>query len=379
LTGREKIEAAFSSEGASEFAVVIPYEGIYIRDRWDELTGLPWWRVYDPDIDRELEWRSGVIGKLGLDWFALPVGASREEKKNLRIEERADGAYLVNQADGSEQRLQPPVTGGWNPTGEVESHRPGEPARTRDEIDRVLPPFEPRALSRMQWHGADNITTAMLTKHGEALTPIWHVSSPLWSCYGLWGFEEMMTMVAEQPDLVRYACERYLAHAVDGARVGAALGAEIIWIEECLTDQISPDAFAALNVPFVARLVDEIRAVGLKSVYYYCGDPAGKWDHILSAGADALALEEGKKGFEIDIREAAEFVRGRCVLLGNVDAIAVLENGTDEELRAEVERQAAAGRANGSRFIMSVGSPVTPGTPAARVRLFADLAHGAGG
>lgn len=376
MTGREKIEAAFSSEGTPEFAAVIPYEGIYIRDRWDELTGLPWWRAYDPDIDRELEWRSGVMEKLGLDWFALPVGASREEKMNLRIDERADGVYLVNQADGSERRLQPPVEGGWNLAGEVESHRPEKPARTRDEIDRVLPPFEPRELSRMQWRGADNITTAMLSKHGDALSPVWHVSSPLWSCYGLWGFEGMMTMVAEQPDLVRYACERYLLHAIYGARRGAALGAEIVWIEECLTDQISPGAFAALNVPFVARLVDEIRAAGLKSVYYYCGDPAGKWEHILAAGADALALEEGKKGFEIDIREAAEIVRGQCVLLGNVDAIGVLQNGTDDDLRAEVERQAAAGRANGSRFIMSVGSPVTPGTPLGRVRLFADLVHG---
>ena len=43
--------------------------------------------------------------------------------------------------------------------------------------------------------------------------------------------------------------------------------------------------------------------------------------------------------------------------------------------RAEIVRQIQAGRRNGSRFVMSIGSPVTPGTPPERVRLYCDLAH----
>jgi uroporphyrinogen-III decarboxylase len=58
-----------------------------------------------------------------------------------------------------------------------------------------------------------------------------------------------------------------------------------------------------------------------------------------------------------------------------LDAIVLLESGTEQEIRAEVARQIAAGRRNGSRFIMSLGSPVTPGTPVERVRLYCDLVH----
>ena len=47
----------------------------------------------------------------------------------------------------------------------------------------------------------------------------------------------------------------------------------------------------------------------------------------------------------------------------------------NEQLRAEIARQIAAGRRNGSRFIMSLGSPVTPRTPVDRVRLYCDLAR----
>ncbi|MFH1573698.1 MAG: uroporphyrinogen decarboxylase family protein, partial [Acidobacteriota bacterium] len=203
--------------------------------------------------------------------------------------------------------------------------------------------------------------------------------SPLWRCYQLWGFEGMMTRVATRPDLVKYACERYLALSVSAARQAAALGTAGIWIEECMTDMVSPRDFETLNIAFLIPLVAEIRALGMKSIYYFCGNPSGKWDLLLSAGADALALEESKKGFEIDIADAVARVQGRCALLGNLDAIGVLQNGTDAQLRDEIARQMDAGRRNGGRFVMSTGSPVTPETPVERVRQYCDLAHELGG
>ncbi len=142
-----------------------------------------------------------------------------------------------------------------------------------------------------------------------------------------------------------------------------------------MTDCIGPGAFGLLSVPFVRTLAAEVRAAGLKSVYYYCGNPAGKWEHILSVGADALSFEESKKGFSIDIEDVVEMVRGRCALLGNLDALWLLRSGSDEELRAEIARQIAAGRRNGGRFIMSLGSPVTPRTSVSRVRLYCDIVH----
>jgi len=174
------------------------------------------------------------------------------------------------------------------------------------------------------------------------LFPISHVSSPLWNCYGLWGFEGLMTRIVERRDLVLHASERILKRQLHSIRTAAAMGAKAVWIEECLTDMIQPDEFAALNVPLIARMVDAIRAENMKSIYYFCGDPAGKLDHILSAGADAIAFEESKKGFRVDIEELAEYVNGRSVLLGNLDAVGVLQNGTEEALRAEIARQVAA-------------------------------------
>jgi uroporphyrinogen-III decarboxylase len=185
----------------------------------------------------------------------------------------------------------------------------------------------------------------------------------------------MMMLAGTRPDLVKHACDRILARTLAEIREYAIHGTAGIWIEECLTDVLSPAAFTELNQPCIRRLVEEIRSCGMNSIYYYTGNPAGKWDLITSVGADALSFEESKKNFRVDIEEVAERLAGKCTLLGNLDAMNLLQNGSEAELRQELSRQMQAGRKNKSRFIMSMGSPVTPETPVERVRLYCDLAH----
>ncbi len=375
-TGRGRIEAAFSPEGVPEIPAVICYEGIYIRDHWPEFEAGPWWVREAPDPERQLAWRSRVIERTGQDWFELPVSMPRDERARTIVTMRSDGVYRVNGRTGRAVRLQEPHVGGWTAMGAIESVRPERLATTPDEVDaRVL--VAVRDVSGAMAAGCGDLARAMLQRHGD-LYPIRHVASPLWSCYSLWGFEGMMTMIVERPGLVAHACQRFLERALQDVAWAAALGAAGIWIEECLTDMISPAAFRRLNLPYLRPLVEAIRAAGMRSIYYYCGNPAGKWDLLLDAGADALALEEGKKGFAIDIEDVVACVAGRCTVLGNLDAIQLLPYASDEELRTEIARQIAAGRRNGSRFIMSIGSPVTPGTPVSRVRRYCDLTHALG-
>ena len=56
----------------------------------------------------------------------------------------------------------------------------------------------------------------------------------------------------------------------------------------------------------------------------------------------------------------------------NLDATG---QGTEEELRREMSRQIATGRRNKGRFVMSLGSLVTSGTPVGKVKLYCELVH----
>jgi len=139
---------------------------------------------------------------------------------------------------------------------------------------------------------------------------------------------------------------------------------------------VGPEQFRAFNYNCLNELTGLIRAAGMQSVYYPCGDPWNKMDQYLSVGADAVSFEESKKGFEIDIEDVVDAVNGKCAVLGNLDAIWLLPYCTEDELKTEINRQLKVGRRNGGRFIMSMGSPVTPGTSVKRVKLYCDLVRG---
>ena len=380
MTGRERIEAAFSRQGASDVAAVVCYEGIYIRDHWEALTGVPWWHRLSYDLHRQLTWRREVIRKTRQDWLAVQPFHSRSERDRFRIEPRPDGVFRVDTATGQAKRLDRPRVGGWSATGGVRSTHPARLASTPDEIDKAIGvrPAAGDAAGRSTDDGSGDLAERLLAEFGRELWPVGYVASPFWRCYGLWGFEGLMRFTAEAPKLVSHACDRFLAMAVEDARDAGRLGAAGVWIEECMTDMIAPRAFETLVAACNIRLVEAIRGLGLKSIYYFCGDPRGKWDHILSIGADAISLEESKKGFSIDVEDVVDRANSRCVVLGNLDSVGVLQDGTDQQLAEEISRQIAAGRRNASRFIMSLGSPVTPATSVDRVRRYCDVARDLG-
>lgn len=375
MTPRDKILAALSPEGTPDFAAVIPYEGIYFRDRWRDLSPRPWWHLHSPDIEQQLGWRRDAAAAIGQDWFGVSPSFSRDDRASMSIQERPDGIYRMDSRGGEPHRLDEPRVSGIPDSRENLSVHTPELPRSPEDVDAVVGLAD---TGRPEWvvrEGRDELARSMLADFGAELFPMGGTDSPLWECYNVWGFEGMMMLLLDSPELVHRACERYLASQLVGIRTAKAVGAMGIWIEECMLDMISPDDYREFNLPYVRRMTDAIRDEGMYSIHYYCGNPARHWDCLLDTGADALALEEGKKGFEIGIEDVVEKVAGRMCVLGNLDAIGVLQDGSDDHLEAQVRRQLAAGRANGSRFIASLGSPVTPGTPVQRVRGYCDLVH----
>jgi hypothetical protein len=379
MTGREKVEAAFSPKGTPEIPAVICYEDIYHRDQWQNLTKLPWWYRVSPIAEHQIARRRDLAEKLGKDWFIIPAAEPKEVREAISIEVRGDDVIQVNKRTGEEKRLGKQRVGGWNESGGLQSVEPEKMAESEAAVDEkiLLPaPFDAKTFKAQD---RDVIARELLKEFGKKLWPFNHVSAPLWNTYSLWGFEGMMTMTAVNTGLVRYACDRYLQRNITVIKEFAACGCAGVWIEECLMDMISVPMYVELAVPYLKATVKAIRENGMKSIYYYCGDPNGRLEEILSVGADAVAFEESKKGFVIDIEDIAARIKGRCTLLGNFDAMELLERGDKKAIRAEVKRQIAAGRKNGSRFILSTGSPVTPGTPPEKVRLFTGLVHDLGG
>ncbi len=375
LTGRQKIEAAFSREGCQDFAAADCWEYIFIRDHWDQLTTSPWYDQYAPDLERQTAWRRDVLARTGQDLLHVETFYSRQERENLKIDHRPEGVFLIDRANDKRQKLDPPVIGGWSRHGQIASVETTDLPQTPQELDdQVLPTLTFNAR-RNESDGSADLAHALIAERGSQLYPIAYADAPLWYFYELWGFEGMMIMIGGQPELAKRALPHFTARTLEAVREAAILGAAGILIWECFTDMISPQAYKTFSVPYLRQAVAECRSLGIKSIYSFSGNPAGKLDAILSIGADALAFEESKKDFVVDINELAGYIDGRCTLFGNLDAIGVLQDGSETQLRNAIAEQIAAGRRNRNRFVVSLGSPVTPATPVERVRLYCDLVH----
>jgi uroporphyrinogen-III decarboxylase len=371
MTGREKIEAALSLKGGKSIPAVVPYESIMVRDHWEELVSNPWWDLHSSDLQVQMQWRGKVLKRIENDFLELLPFYPREEREALAIEQNQGEVLLIDRRTGKATRLEREPIGGFL----IESllQKTGFEARSPADIDRLVPPLEREDPNTFLQSGKADLAVHLVEEYGKERYPICSAKSPLWACHSLWGFEPLMRNIAAAPDLVRYACRRYLDYARHRVRRAAAMGAAGIWIEECLTDLVSPETYASLSLTYLQQLVEGIHSSGLSAILYFCGDPSGKLELILKAGCDAVGFEESKKDFQIDIEKLTEQISGRCALLGNIDAVQIVGQGSEQQLRAEISRQIQAGCRNGNRFIISCGSPITPATSIERVCLYLHL------
>lgn len=376
MTGREMLEAAFSPEGSPAFAALICYQSLFLRDHWDECTDAPWWWQFEADPERAAQLWIDMARRTGQDWYLVRLGHSLEERRQLHTEASDDGVFQANRTTGERWQLARPPVSGVQPRPEAKTEPPGHGISDPGELDALMDRWFDTGDESLADDSCLDLPRALHRELGAEKAPLGHVAAPWWHCFSIWGFSELMMRMADSPELVHRACERFLRLNLRTVRQHAAAGARIVWIEDCMSDMISPAQCREFSIAYVRPIVEAIREAGMLSVHYYCGNPNDRWDLLLDSGADALSLEESKKTFDIDIMDVAKRLDGRMALLGNLDAIGVLEHGSDRALEAEVARQCAAGRLNRGRFAVSLGSPVTPDTPLERVRLYCDLVHG---
>jgi hypothetical protein len=367
VTGYEKIAAAFSAEGTPECPAVSCYLGIFERDHFARLTDLPWWYLHERDTERRARVCESLSTAVDFDWFDLPGGFTREDQQHIRTAERAGGIFLCDDRTGAARLLQPPVTSGA-------LHVQSDMAPTFADVEDYLQERVPRqpAFAGLLPEEAD-LPERLLSTLGKTKFPIRHVGSPLWVSASLLGYEQWFSVLGTEADSLYAGCRRILHNVLREVKCAAAQGCRAIFIEECLTDQIGPTLYHRYNHPLLRELTEAIRVAGMVSILYFCGNPWPVWPLLMDSGADALSFEESKKGFAIDIEDVVERVNGKKVVLGNLDVIEILEQGNRAQLDREIQRQLAAGRRNGCRFIMNTGSPITPGTSVARAREYVEL------
>ena len=226
---------------------------------------------------------------------------------------------------------------------------------SQEDVEAQLP-----ILTAEQWlaRGDFDLPRQVAADYGDQYFISTILDTPFSDAYDLLGFQGLMLIQHDRPDLFHHLLQRKLAQTQEVMGAWAAAGVHGVYVEEVFTgaDMISThnyDKFVfAYNQPYFQRM----RALGLLPIHYVCGDVIPRLERMVEYDIAAVAVEESKKNFYIDIAEVIERVAGRAAVFGNIDAVRFGLHAAPEEVAAEVERQAGIG-AQAQGFVISTGSP----------------------
>jgi len=206
--------------------------------------------------------------------------------------------------------------------------------------------------------GEFDLPRQVVREYGEQYFISTILDTPYSDMYDYLGFRGLMVIQRQNPELFQTMLERRLKQSMEVMGAWAASGIHGVYVEEVFSgaDIISPQNYEkfvfAYNLPYFQHM----RTLGLLPIHYVCGDVMPRLELMVQYDIAAVAVEESKKKFRIEIDEVVERVAGRKAVFGNIDAVRFGIHATPEEMQAEVGRQAEIGR-QGQGFIVSTGSP----------------------
>lgn len=185
------------------------------------------------------------------------------------------------------------------------------------------------------------------------------IEGPCGASADLRGINTLMLDFYDDPAFVRDLFAYVFEVGMCFARAQAEAGADVIGIGDPAASLVGPKLYQEFVWPYEKRMVDGLHALGVRARLHICGNTRSILEGIGSLGCDCIDLDS-----LTPIVEAREKMGPQQVVLGNLDPVRDLRNGTPESVRAAV---ADCHHQAGSCFIVGAGCEVPRDTPAANV------------
>jgi MtaA/CmuA family methyltransferase len=211
---------------------------------------------------------------------------------------------------------------------------------------------DPLAGGRM----LDRVKAAALLKEktaGQRIVEGW-IEGPCTQAANLRGINRLMLDFGDDPvfvqDLFDFAVEMELSFA----RAQADAGVELMGVGDAVVSLAGPAIFRRLTMPAHKKLVDGLRAMGLRTRSHMCGNTR------------RILKERGELGYDIiDLDSVVPLADARLnmpgeVLLGNVATVEVLRNGS---VRDAMDAVTKCREDAGDLYIVGAGCEIPRDTP----------------
>ena len=193
------------------------------------------------------------------------------------------------------------------------------------------------------------------------------VEGPCAAAADLRGLSNLMVDFYDDPAFVRDLFEFVLDLGVRFALAQLEVGADIIGIGDSPASLVGPQIYRDFVIPFENRLVAGIHAVGGRVRLHICGNTRPLLADMGRLGCDIVDLDS-----MTPLSGARAQMPSGQVLLGNVDPVRVVRDGSPESVYAAVAE--CHGQA-GARFIVGAGCEIPRGTPSANLKALVSYAR----
>ena len=176
---------------------------------------------------------------------------------------------------------------------------------------------------------------------------------------------EMMILAAAEPETAMALLEKSSEFLGKYALALRDVGVNGIFIAEPAAGLLSPEMCAQFSAVYLQRIVAAVQDDEFMVVLHNCGNAAGaQIPELLSVGAAALHL-----GNATDLVKAGALIPRDVLLMGNVDPVGVLKEGSPEMVytrTSELLREMA----DYPNYVLSTGCDVPPGVSRANIQAF---------
>jgi MtaA/CmuA family methyltransferase len=185
------------------------------------------------------------------------------------------------------------------------------------------------------------------------------VEGPCGAAADLRGINRLMLDFHDDPAFVRDLFEFALELGIAFGRAQVQSGADLIGIGDPAASLVGPRLYDEFVWPFQKRLVDGLHEAGAWVRLHICGNTKRSLTQMGRLGCDIVDIDS-----MVSLADARAAMGPRQLLLGGIDPVRILQNGSPEEVAQAVEQ---CRHQAGPRYIVGGGCEIPSLTPHANM------------
>lgn len=236
-----------------------------------------------------------------------------------------------------------------------------------EDKSRLLSLKQPDPLAGGRMHNGIQALALYRERLGRQKIIEGWVEGPIAQAADLRGINRLMLDFYDDPAFVRDLFEFVLEMELRFAREQIRAGADLIGIGDAAASLAGPDIYRMFVWPFEKRLVDGIRGSGGRVRLHICGNTRKLLSGMGELGCEIVDLDS-----MVPVAEARAAMRPGQVLLGNLNPVHLMRDGTPDSIRQAI---AQCHRESGPAFIVGAGCEIPQDTPPENLRALCEYAH----